>query len=242
MNENSFDRMMKRFCDPETDAFVYHERKNHRISPKSAIAAALVLALISAMLLGALFSPRHSLVLEVSAAENRLSGSESGKVYSEVTVYDTEMNLLDRYYEMEAEMLLSGDDIADVSFRSLNGCGRFFVWYDPDFENYSDDWGMWYDPDGNEDPFYIGRPNKFGLNEYYSKSDPDYTADWNRQYQYHISYVAVGDDGYFLQPEEISAERDDMIEITVTFRDGDTQTKCLSVTYPDGVMAVREIN
>ena len=241
MNEERFDRMMKAYCDPETEAFSYRERTSRRIGIKSMIAA-LVLVMISAMMIPAFFSNRHSFVLEVSAAENRLLDSASGKVYSEITMYDMNGNFLDRYYTMEAEMLIDGDDIEDVSFRSLNGFGRFCVWYDSDSENIGDDWGMWYDSGGEEDPFYLGRPDKFGLSEYYAKSDLDHTADWSKQYRYHISYVATGDDGYFLQPEDICGERDDIIEITVTFSDGDILTKRLSVTYPDGVMAVHEID
>ena len=45
----------------------------------------------------------------------------------------------------------------------------------------------------------------------------------------------------FLQPDGASESRNDIIELTVTFTDGETQTRRLSVTYPDGVMTVQEI-
>ena len=78
------------------------------------------------------------------------------------------------------------------------------------------------------------------------------TLNEEAEYQYRLRDIAVGEnrsdsgywlgaDGYLLQPDDFSEQFNDIAEITVTFTDGETQTRRLSVTYPDGVMTVQEI-
>lgn len=246
MTDNKLDCMLKAYCDREAEAFEFKPKKRARIKAVSVIAAALVLTVFAALIIPSLSKGKHSFVLTVNAANTRLQDSQSGTVYTEYTVYDKNKNRLDHYSVMEAELLINGEDIEDVSFRSLNGYGRFFIWKNPDFDDYHDDVGWWCDSQGNPDPLYVGWRTAYESDsvdrvDYYCEAEVDRSNDWSSQYQYSISYNAVDDEDCFLQPEAATSSRDDVIEITVTFADGDTLTKRLSVTYPDGIMTVEEI-
>lgn len=240
MTNEKLDRMMKNYVDRDTQVFAYHEKKHRGLKAVSVIAAALVLTVLGTLIIPSLNKGDHHFVLTVNAASNRAEDSQVGTIYSEYTTYDPNRNPVDHYYVMDAELMLNGDDIKDVSYRSQNGYGRFFVYYNPDPDDYHDDVGWWCDSEGNEDPFYVGW-NTYDYNDYYSISDIHPTNDWSEPYNYHIQYTAVDDNDKFLQPDDATSDRDDIIEITVTFDDGDTLTKRLSVTYPDGVMTVKEI-
>ena len=241
MTDERFDKLMKNCVDPETEAFGYRPRKRTVLKTVSVTAASLVLVLLAAVIIPVLGGGKHSFVLTVNAAGDRAGDSQLGTIYTECNVYDKDMNFIERYYIMQAELMLNGDDIEDVSFRSLNGYGRFSVFYDPDHDDYHDDCGWSCDPDGNIDMDYAGW-RTYDYPEYYDIAYIDPANDWSVPYLYHIQYIAIADDGYFLQPDAVSSDRDDIIEITVTFTDGDTLTKRLSVTYPEGIMTVNEIS
>lgn len=243
MTDERFDKMMTAYCDPDTEPFVYHEKKHRGFKAASVIAAALVLAVLGALIIPSLTKAKHSFVLTVNAAERGVSDEQVGTNYHTMTVYDKDHNFVEQYQAMDAELLINGDDIEDVSFRSLNGYGRFFVWTNPLPFDYHDDIGWWCDADGDEDPLYTPWHTRYlpDDSDYYTVTDIEHTNSWNTPYLYNISYTAVDDDGYYLQPENASDDRNDIVEITVTFTDGDTLTKRMSVTYPDGVLTVEEI-
>ncbi len=240
MTDSKIDIMMKAYVNPDVEPFSFN-RKNHRgLKAASVIAAALVLTILSTLIIPSLTDDRHSFVLTVNAASDRAEDGQIGTVYSEHSVYDKDMNPVDRYYVMDAELILDGDHIEDVSFRSINGFGRFFVMYNPDPDDYHDDVGWWCDAEGKLDTDYVGW-RTYDYDEYYNKAEINETNDWSVPSLYHIQYTATNDDDRFLQPDEASSERDDIIEITVTFSDGAVRTRRLSVTYPDGMMTVKEI-
>lgn len=240
MTDERIDSMMKKYCDPDVEAFGFKPKQHKAIKAVSVIAAALVLMVLCTLIIPSLTKGRHDFVLTVNAASDREEDSQTGTIYTECSVYDQDRYFIERYYVMSAELMLDGDNIEDVSFHSLNGYGRFTVFYDPDPDDYHDDRGWSCDSDGKVDPDYVGW-RTYDYPEYYNIAHIDPANDWSEPYLYHIQYIAVADDGYFLQPDAASSDRDDIIEITVTFDDGDTQTKRLSVTYPDGVMTVKEI-
>lgn len=247
MTEKRLDEMMNAYCDPETDAFAFKEKKHKGVKTASVLAAALVLVLLGVFFLPTMTGRKNSVVIEISAADTRAEDNQIGTIYCENTLYDSKMNPVDHYYMMDAELMLNGENIEDISFRSLNGFGRFFVWYNPDFASYHDDVGCWYDSQGVEDPFYTGWKTYDGgeIEEYHYHTRfadaGDNDSFWSREYHYRIQYIAVDDNDRFLQPDAADESRNDTIEITVTFSDGDMLTKRLSVTYPGGVMTVKEI-
>ena len=240
MNDNKFDKLMTAYCDPEVEGFEFKKKKNTGAKKISVVAAALIMVLLGTLIIPALSGSKHSFVLTVNAASDRLRDEDIGNVYAENSVYDKDMNFIERYYVMSAEMAIDGDDIDDVSFRSVNGYGRFYVSHDPDPDDYHDDSVWTCDPDGDPDPFYSGW-RTYDFNEYYVTSNIDTTNDWSKYCQYRIVYNAVDDNDLYLQPDKVTEDRNDIIEITVTFTDGDTLTKRLGVTYPDGIMTVKEI-
>ncbi len=240
MTDEKMDRMMKSYCNPQAEVFEYKPKKYRGLKAASVIAAALVLTVLGTLIIPSINKDSHNFVLTVNAASDRTENSQTGTIYSENFVYDNNMNQVDHYYVMDAEVMLGGDDIEDVSFRSLNGYGQFFVLYNPDPDDYHDDLGWWCDSEGNLAPDYVGW-RTYDYDEYYNKAKIYPTNDWSKEYLYHIQYSAIDDDGYFLQPENATADRNDTIEIFVTFTNGDTLTKRLNVTYSDGVMSVEEI-
>ncbi|MBQ6336492.1 MAG: hypothetical protein IJI50_04590 [Ruminococcus sp.] len=240
MTEKRFDEMMKAYCDPKVEPFTFEKKKKTRLRGVAVMAAALVLVILGAIVIPSLTGSKHSFVLTVGAVDDRLIDRQTGTVYSEHKVYDKDMKPVETYYVLQADFMLNGDDIKDVSYRSVNGFGRFSVFYNPDFDDYHDDLGWMCDSEGNIDSDYTGW-RTYDFDDYYNVADIDASADWSEQYRYHIWYIAVDDNDMFLQPDGASESRNDIIELTVTFTDGETQTRRLSVTYPDGVMTVQEI-
>ncbi|MBQ3264493.1 MAG: hypothetical protein IJH07_01820 [Ruminococcus sp.] len=240
MTEKKMDELMKAYCDPDTEPFVYQEKKHSGLKAASVIAAALVLVVLGTLIIPSLMKTKHSFVLTVNAAGREVSDEQVGTAYTKVTVYDKDHAYIGEYYKMDTQILMDGEDIDAISFRSLNGFGKFILWYNPVKGDWREDSGMWYDADGNEDSSFNGALYRIE-GDHYEKADAIYTSNWSTEYRYNLYYVALNDEGTFLQPDEATEDRNDTIEITVTFTDGETQTRRLSVTYPDGVMTVEEI-
>ena len=245
MTDKKLDEMMTAYCDPEVEKFEFKEKNKSRTKAVSALAAALVLVMLAAFIIPAFTGTEHSFVLTVNAAERKATDEQVGTAYSVVAVYDKNNNPIGSYYTIGTQILMNGEDIDDISFRSLNGYGEFMLWRNSDKDSWRDDTGMWYDADGNEDSFFNGAPD--GIfdrleGEYYAPAEIVHTNDWSTEYRYALMYYALNDERKFFQPDEGIEGRDDIIEIKVTFSDGDTMTKRLSVTYPGGVITVSEIS
>lgn len=243
MTDKRIDEMMTAYCDPEAEAFEFKEKKRGGVRAVSAIAAALVLVMLGAFIIPALTGVGHSFVLKVNAAERKAADDQVGTTYSIVTVYDKNDVFVGSYYTIGTQILMDGEDIENISFRSLNGYGEFMLWYNPDKDSLNDDVGTWYDADGNEEGSFNGVPD--GIldileGEYSAPAEIVHTNDWSAEYRYALTYYALDDEKKFFQPDEGIEDRDDTIEIKVTFTDGDTVIKHLSVTYPDGIMTVNE--
>lgn len=252
MTEKRLDEMMKAYCDPDTQPFAYHENKHRGIRTASVIAAALVLTILGTLIIPSLIKTKHSFVLTVNAEE-----VSRGKYIVEKTVASVKLSdvddgrPLDDYIDTAVRMSITGEDIADISVRSLNRHGEFFIICAGGYEVNDDgkfisdgSYAELYDADGNIDPDFMVRPVT-AENDY----DGDVTVDWKIlegaegvfDGDYLIDYMPLGADGYLLQPNDFGEQFNDIAEITVTFTDGETQTRRLSVTYPDGVMTVEEI-
>lgn len=253
MTNEKLDKMMAEYCDPDTQPFAYHEKKHRGIKAASVIAAALVLAVLGTLIIPSLTKTKHSFVLTVNAAEVSRGKYIVEKKVASVKLSDIEDGRpLDDYIDTAVGMSIIGDDIADISVRSLNHHGEFFIIWNAGGYEINDDgkfisdesYAELYDADGNIDPDFMVRPVT-PENDY----DGDVTVDWKIlegaegvfDGDYLIDYMPLGADGYLLQPNDFGEQFNDIAEITVTFTDGETQTRRLSVTYPDGVMTVEEI-
>lgn len=253
MTDERIDKMMADYCNPEVEPFAYHEKKHKGLKAVSVMAAALVLVILGTMIIPALAGTKHSFVLTVNAAE-----VSRGKYIVEKKVTSIKLSetgggrSLDDYIETAVGMSVTGDDIADISVRSLNRHGEFFIIRNTGGYEVNENgrfvsdgsFAQMYDADGNADPDFEVRP-AIDENEY----DRDFIVEWNMlegaegvfEGDYLIDYMPLGADGYLLQPNEFDEQFNDIAEITVIFTDGDTLTKRLSVTYPDGVMMVEEL-
>lgn len=241
MNEKRLDEMMKVYCDPDTKPFVYRARRHSRSKAVSVLAAALVLVIFGTLIIPSLNKTKHSFVLTVNAVGREITDEQTGTMYTKTTVYDKDHERIGEYYTMDSQILMDGEDIKDISFRSLNGYGAFILWDNHVKGEWRDDSGMWYDADGRENGSFNGAPPYRIDEDHYEECSITYTNDWSVEYRYNLNYVAINDEGTFLQPDEATEDRNDIIEITVTFTDGETMTRRLSVTYPDGVMTVEEL-
>lgn len=252
MTDERFDQMMTEYCDPDAEPFAYHEKKHRGLKAASVIAAALVLTILGTLIIPSLTKAKHSFVLTVNAEE-----VSRGKYIVEKTVASVKLSdvddgrPLDDYIDTAVRMSITGEDIADISVRSLNRHGEFFIIRAGGYEVNDDgkfisdgSYAELYDADGNIDPDFMVRPVT-AENDY----DGDVIVDWNMlegskgvfDGDYLIDYMPLGEDGYLLQPNDFGEQFNDIAEITVTFTDGETQTRRLSVTYPDGVMMVEEL-
>ena len=253
MTEKRFDEMMKAYCNPEVEPFTFEKKRKTRLRGVAVMAAALVLVILGAMVIPSLTGSKYDFVLTVNAEEVSRGKYIVDKKVASVKLSDTkDGRALDDYIDTTVSMSVTGDDIADIGVRSLNRHGEFFVIKNAKGYEVNDDgrfvsdksYAQMYDADGNLDPDFMVRPVT-PENDY----DGDVIVDWNMlegaqgvfDGDYLINYMPLGADGYLLQPDDFGEQFNDIAEITVTFTDGETQTRRLSVTYPDGVMTVQEI-